>query len=782
MISPDINANTAGVVVGSSMSDKALTQLHKLQEKVRALEKQNAVLRRNRESREEHLDLPQEQSGSLEPDGLDTFELIDVHSLQGGEEDWLIDSSSERDDVHLFSWLRQGEADPTAGARSPLLSRLADIAQRSPVQSYLSPNSSGSSLGAHSPSPLRSYMTSSTPTRLGLDARSGFDSRTFTRKNFRRGMVAAATFSLDEPDDLTPVLTADRRLGTTVTARDGSFHRLAFSGTPNRAMDLDANDCDILLNKTFDTAEPAPPLLLNGTFTTGRLGPPADRTYDKEPTTISANSTFCKPESAEMMPAGLAAAAASRVLLNATFDASGAHGGSAPGASGQQRLSGGSGAPLNATYDASRGGGAGVKSEDCNSVSTSPQGGGPATAIVGLNQTFDRSNSSGGGHNRSDGACGFGGGGGQRKMSEDRLSSASSGNHLSRGSSHDGMLEDMEVLSADMDRLSTTSGMSESSASHRLNDVQDVQDVARMQEESLRDPVSANHLRSATISPSSEQSLCSPLGEEGGGYQSEESCGSEAGGHMGGPRPDSTLVLRGRPHRGEIRYNNISTSSSLQQQYRAASQEQQQYHRANQEQQQQYRVSQYSSQDSLPDSPYSSQSLDSHNSQGLDLRRSMPNLNKVRGGVGVLPRPQYGLSRQHASETRLQPPTSRLQAPSGRPGSGLRAPSAGRTSAALGAGSGPTSTASVVEQQQQQHTNSSETMNGFARPEVPARKYSGIARPTAGGGGIPRPGTASRLPAPGNRVGAVPGRRPGTASGLKVTASYQPRGGQGTRY
>lgn len=67
-----------------------------------------------------------------------------------------------------------------------------------------------------------------------------------------------------------------------------------------------------------------------------------------------------------------------------------------------------------------------------------------------------------------------------RKLSEDRLSSTSSNDHfpsahvhrLSRDSSHD-LLDD--------DRLSTTS---ESSASHRLNDVGDVQHIARMQEES----------------------------------------------------------------------------------------------------------------------------------------------------------------------------------------------------------------------------------------------------------------------------------------------------------
>ncbi len=40
-------------------------------------------------------------------------------------------------------------------------------------------------------------------------------------------MVAAAAFSLDDPDDLTPVLLAERQ-SSTGTIRDGSFHRLAF--------------------------------------------------------------------------------------------------------------------------------------------------------------------------------------------------------------------------------------------------------------------------------------------------------------------------------------------------------------------------------------------------------------------------------------------------------------------------------------------------------------------------------------------------------------------------
>merc|ERR1719225_676466 len=144
-----------------------------------------------------------------------------------------------------------------------------------------------------------------------------------------------------------------------------------------------------------------------------------------------------------------------------------------------------------------------------------------------------------------------------RKMSEDRISSASSScdvsNRLSRESSQD-------ILVEDLDRLSTTSAMSESSVIHRLNDVQDVQDIARMQEESLKHSTPLKQ-RSDTISPLSEHSLSSPV-EEGGGYQSEESCGSESG------------VVRPGPRRGEV----------------------------------QPRLGVYSSQDSLPDSPYSSQS------------------------------------------------------------------------------------------------------------------------------------------------------------------------------
>lgn len=156
----------------------------------------------------------------------------------------------------------------------------------------------------------------------------------------------------------------------------------------------------------------------------------------------------------------------------------------------------------------------------------------------------------------------------RRKMSQENRDIAAnpcdSPRRVSRDSSHD-FLED--------ERLSVTS---DGSTSHRLNDVGDVQQLAKMQEESkrrcrelcflylliiitnfdpgLREPTNLNHHRSTTISPSSEYSPHSPSNE---GFNN--------------------------------RNNGLEVEAGYQQ---------------------------YSSQDSLPDSPYSSQSLDSQSAQG----------------------------------------------------------------------------------------------------------------------------------------------------------------------
>jgi hypothetical protein len=168
-------------------------------------------------------------------------------------------------------------------------------------------------------------------------------------------------------------------------------------------MDLDTLDCDTAFSATFTGPPPSStPHRLNGTFSTAsRPGPAA----------AAANTTFDK-----LSPA------ADDIRLNATFNklecseivSSPVGGGRLLPASG-----GGGSALLNATFDASRGGGGGGGDESGTRMRTPP---------AGLNATFNRSNSSGGPAGGGFGGRGSGSAGGnQRKMSEDRLSSASSG-------------------------------------------------------------------------------------------------------------------------------------------------------------------------------------------------------------------------------------------------------------------------------------------------------------------------------------------------------------------
>jgi len=626
------------------MGDSAQpSELQKLQDKVRALERQNALLKQNQpvdavdgaELAKVGDNLLQKMSkgnssssSSAVCDKIEDVKLIDIESLEGSEGNWLIDMDQDDGDaVDDIEWLRRDVESPSAIVaikKKSLVNKLEDLARRSPSHSLYNYGSqvNGSRRSSLQSSPLKSYASSTPSSKYSAPSRGQqFDPRTFTRPP---GSKAGAYSLPPEEDD--------------VRIRKSSYHRLNFGARTG-----DSNP----LNSTFDQLEISD---VGPNFGRSNAGEQINSTFNKT-SEISLSNSHCDEE---------------KNVLSSTVEKGGLNDG------------------LNSTFTR----GASMQAFNSTFNRTNPE------SNV-LNTTFEKEAPSE-----------------QRKMSEDRLSSASSScdggvsNRLSRESSQD-------ILVEDIDRLSTTSAMSESSVSHRLNDVQDVQDIARMQEESLKHSTPLKNQRSDTMSPLSEQSLSSPV-EDVGGYQSEESCGSESG------------ALRNGPRRGDVQYGYGSREG----------------YQAN---------GQYSSQDSLPDSPYSSQSLDSHASQGgPDVRRSMPNLNKLRGAKNgtAVPNPQYGLSqaRYHNSDSRLQPPGSRLQGPSqlAPPNRTLRAPSSGLV-------------------------RPSKIGTGLRPPGTQERKLSGIARPT--GQGIPRPGQ-SRLQAPGQfqRRGMSRGVMPTRGGTSRITA------------
>jgi hypothetical protein len=620
MISPDINANTGIEIMGENAQT---SELQKLQDKVRALERQNALLIQNQpidsgdgaELTTVGDNLLQKMSkgnSSSSPgavfERIEDVKLIDINALEGSEGDWLISMDQEEaESIDDVDWLRSDIENPSAIVaikKKSLVNKLEDLARRSPSHSLYNygsqVNGSRRTSSSLNSSPLKSYASSTPSSKYSAPSRGQqFDPRTFTRPPGAK----AGAYSLPPEEDGTHI-------------RKSSYHRLNF-GTRTG----DSNP----LNTTFDQLEISD---VGADLTYSNAGEKINSTFNKT-SEISLTNSHCDEDK--------------NAVLNSTFDRVGLKEG------------------LNSTFTR----GASMQAFNSTFNRTNPES-------SMMNTTFEKDPP-----------------GEQRKMSEDRLSSASSScdglvsNRLSRESSQD-------ILVEDIDRLSTTSAMSESSVSHRLNDVQDVQDIARMQEESLKHSTPLKNQRSDTMSPLSEQSLSSPV-EDGGGYQSEESCGSESG------------AMRNGPRRGEVQYGYGGREG----------------YQGN---------GQYSSQDSLPDSPYSSQSLDSHASQGgPDVRRSMPNLNKLRGAKNgtVVANPQYGLSqsRYHNSDSRLQPPGSRLQGPSqlAAPNRTLRAPSSGLV-------------------------RPSKMSSGLRPPGGQERKLSGIARPASQG--IPRPGQ-SRLQAPG---------------------------------
>jgi len=838
---PDFNANLEVVSTctdsGNMQNNPTYQHLKKLKEKVRMLEEDNAAIRQSYQDHELNLDIdkvempelmqnklrgnamtdstdnnviarhtditppvipppaPRDKTSPsrttiLTQDDLWDADLIDVDTLQGNEQNWLTGPNTEGgDDEDCLEWLR---SDMEANRDSLLESRIFHkISFNSSLNSSgCSRNSSKIGSPEISSTPSKPYRGVESRNMTGLNYQQTADLKLRMLRNsggyhrlayagpeeFNRTMdlgqerrpgggnttyphvqlpdIQPEPFLAETPLNLsacdavaesTPLPEKPRRVSNINTAtitRPRSMKTVIrtgeFGGSSNTKLDhstdqhhIDPNQdqqcsssvssnqvCDTTFekqltnnktfeqaqsggNRTFDSSQTktSTPQSLNKTFDNNKLSEPNNRTFDRR-----TNTTFDRQSSnLEDSPPP---------ATNTTFETIN---------------------PLNRTFDGDNQGTANRTFEGQNSAHNRTFDGPNAG-----NRTFDGRRLSG---NRT-----FEGAAMPRKMSEDRNSSCNSSNQMSRESSNDGLLEDMDVLSGDMDRLSTASGLSESSTSHRLNDVQDVQDIARIQEESLRNPQNYQ-LRSATLSPNSEASLSSPQDiDPTPGYQSEESCNSESGGTLTGPTVNPAFIHNNR------KYSNRSGTSR------------------------------YSSQDSLPDSPYSSQSLDTKNYQDTETYASMPNLNRFGNRQNAKPRTtnnqgaRYGLgNNQHSSEGKLQNSEAKQHQP--RPGAQVTR---------LQIQGGVARSVPQPPQQQNQQPKTSVDHHQFARPSQPppARKVSGIARPSgiAQPSRIGRPSLgappSTRLPAPGSRIGRTSStdRRAGSVGpGGRVSYSGVPQ-------
>ena len=145
MISPDINANTGTVIMGDSAQP---SELQKLQDKVRALERQNALLKQNQpvdavdgaELAKVGDNLLQKMSkgnssssSSAVCDKIEDVKLIDIESLEGSEGNWLIDMDQDDGDaVDDIEWLRRDVESPSAIVaikKKSLVNKLEDLAR-----------------------------------------------------------------------------------------------------------------------------------------------------------------------------------------------------------------------------------------------------------------------------------------------------------------------------------------------------------------------------------------------------------------------------------------------------------------------------------------------------------------------------------------------------------------------------------------------------------------------------------------------------------------------------
>jgi len=211
LICPDLNANNGAIAKGGDTGMERTSELQILQEKVRALERQNAELKQARRPSEIESDekgrtlSDSDASGRTTKEGSDSsvdslrledMKLIDVNSLEGEEGTWLVPVSGggERE------WLR-GEVEATGALivnKKTLVNRLDDIARRSPSRSRYqrgSPNSSLSSGRSMMSPPLAQYLKSQGSHPISSTPSAKYQTspgvRTYDSRTFRRGQRTA---------------------------------------------------------------------------------------------------------------------------------------------------------------------------------------------------------------------------------------------------------------------------------------------------------------------------------------------------------------------------------------------------------------------------------------------------------------------------------------------------------------------------------------------------------------------------------------------------------------